>query len=83
MNYINPEEISSEEFILCNSPDLFLLSTHFTRVPKEFEPNCDEVYYFVRRSDLQRKLEGGQWSLKKYRKQIEEVKYLKEKYWYR
>lgn len=83
MTYINPEKVSPEEFILCNSSDLFLLSTHFTRVPKESEPGCDEVYYFVKRSDLQRRLEGGQWSLKKYWNRVEKIEYSKEKYWYR
>ena len=55
-----PEDISEAEFIQCNTHDLFKISTHFTRVPKEDDPNCDRIYYFVQRDSLYLRLEGGE-----------------------
>lgn len=52
LRYIAPEDVNPDNFILCNNHDLFLISTHFTRIPKESDPDWDEVYYFIQRDAL-------------------------------
>lgn len=60
IEYVAPERISEDEFILCTTADQFQISTHFTRVPKPEDPNCDRVYYFIKRDALFDRLEGGE-----------------------
>ena len=58
IQYIAPEDVLETDFIQCNTHDLFKISTHFTRVPREDDPNWDRVYYFIKRDSLYLRLEG-------------------------
>lgn len=60
IQYIAPEDLDPDNFIACNTHELFLISTHFTRIPKESDPEWDEVYYFIQRDALYTRLEGGE-----------------------
>lgn len=60
IKYIDPSEVSEQEYVLCTNHDQFEISTHFTRVPKKDDPNCDRVYYFIKRQALYARLEGGE-----------------------
>lgn len=60
IKYIAPEDLDQDNFIKCETRDQFLISTHFTRVPKESDPDWDEVYYFIQRDALYTRLEGGE-----------------------
>lgn len=52
LQYLAPGDIDPDNYIACNTHELFLISTHFTRIPKESDPEWDEVYYFIQRDAL-------------------------------
>lgn len=47
IEYIDPKEITEDKFVYCSNYDLFLESTHFTRIPKKDDPDTDRVLYFI------------------------------------
>lgn len=60
IQFIAPEAVDQDNFIRCETHEQFLISTHFTRVPKESDPECDQVFYFIQRDALYTRLEGGE-----------------------
>ena len=60
IRYIAPDVVDQDNFILCTTHEQFLICTHFTRVPKESDPEWDQVFYFIQRDALYTRLEGGE-----------------------
>lgn len=60
IEYVDPDLITTDKYIKVDTPELFKISTHFTRIPVDDQTNTDLVYYFVKRTTLFARLEGGE-----------------------